>query len=245
MEKITTDAIKSIIIGIGISIFIGFVFSNTSYFYDAVEISEKVYKENIGNIDVFKRIIKKEEFNYKAGLISGSLSLLFFMFVFYDKHRKIVFQNKSKIFFEILIKKTHYILSGFSLKGIKKNSSYVYKNLIFSLKGIKEDTSYLFKNVIFNFNGRISRSAFFGEILALNLVGYFILNLHQQEKNLFFAIIFLIIYLFFLVKINVRRLHDFNVSGWYSIVTIIPGFSLILLFIPGNSYANTYGEKPN
>ena len=43
-----------------------------------------------------------------------------------------------------------------------------------------------------------------------------------------FKILFLVIYLFFLVKIHVRRLHDFNFSGWYTIVYSIP-FGLFIL----------------
>lgn len=88
MEKITTNAIKSIIIGIGISIFTGFLFSKTNYFYEGKEISKKIYNENIGDRAVVLKVITKEEFNYKVGLISGSLGLLFFMFVYYDDRNK-------------------------------------------------------------------------------------------------------------------------------------------------------------
>ena len=82
MEKITTNVIKSIIIGIGISIFAGFLFSKTNYFYKGKEISRKIYKENIGNKNFVLIVIIKEEFNFKVGFISESLGILFFMFVF-------------------------------------------------------------------------------------------------------------------------------------------------------------------
>jgi uncharacterized membrane protein YhaH (DUF805 family) len=45
-----------------------------------------------------------------------------------------------------------------------------------------------------------------------------------------------------------RRCHDFNVTGWLAMFGFIPYvnavFGLILLFVPGTSGANKYGDSP-
>lgn len=43
----------------------------------------------------------------------------------------------------------------------------------------------------------------------------------------------------------VRRVHDLNLSGWFSLVFFIPIFGLLyLLFAGGTNGANQYGEDP-
>lgn len=44
--------------------------------------------------------------------------------------------------------------------------------------------------------------------------------------------------------VTIKRLHDMNTSGWYSIFTIIPFVWLIFLFIPGTSGPNRFGDDP-
>lgn len=41
-----------------------------------------------------------------------------------------------------------------------------------------------------------------------------------------------------------RRFHDFNFRGWWSILTILPGVQLFLLFMPGTKGENHYGIPP-
>lgn len=144
----------------------------------------------------------QEAFNYKLTTLTFALVSGFMFFVFYDEKRKIYTKNK--------------VISLFG----KYNSTRIFE--FFSFIKIKKKLLLYFKNKLFNFSGRVSRINFFGEMLALNLVSYpFFMSL-QNETNFFFKFIFLVIYLFFLVKIHVRRLHDFNFSGWYSIIYLIP-----------------------
>ena len=50
------------------------------------------------------------------------------------------------------------------------------------------------------------------------------------------------------IRVTVLRLHDMNRSGWWVLVTLIPYLgwvaSLVLMFMPGTSEDNDYGEKP-
>jgi uncharacterized membrane protein YhaH (DUF805 family) len=43
---------------------------------------------------------------------------------------------------------------------------------------------------------------------------------------------------------SIRRLHDFNASGWWSLTVLIPFVTLALLFVPGNKEANRFGPPP-
>ncbi len=46
----------------------------------------------------------------------------------------------------------------------------------------------------------------------------------------------------------IRRLHDFNLTGWFALILLIPYvnalFGLLLLFVPGTNGANHYGQDP-
>jgi uncharacterized membrane protein YhaH (DUF805 family) len=260
MDKIKINALKSIIIGMVISIIVGFLFSTPKFFFNNVEISEKVYNLNKNNEDVFNQIIIKEEFNYKAGLIIGALVLLFFMFVIYDDKTNRYFHRKGIIFFDNF---TKLLKNKFSLNSKVE----VKKNLL-----------YFFNNKIFNFNGRYSRINY---LWRLSLISFCMFNLfeeYQKERglDLFSFILLLTVFLYYLVKIKVKRLQDFNISGWYSIIGISPLlliclativkwdflrglvlvgwniifgiiiiFNLILLLVPGNFDDNAYKKKSN
>jgi uncharacterized membrane protein YhaH (DUF805 family) len=46
------------------------------------------------------------------------------------------------------------------------------------------------------------------------------------------------------VMLTVQRCHDFNTSGWLSILSIIPLVNLIFWFIPGTDGPNRFGNPP-
>lgn len=60
-----------------------------------------------------------------------------------------------------------------------------------------------------------------------------------------------LVYLFMLVMniiFTVRRLHDMNASGWWTLLSIVPVanfvFALVLLFTPGTDGTNRFGAPP-
>ena len=68
------------------------------------------------------------------------------------------------------------------------------------------------------------------------------------------TVIMLLVYLVFIIYqflVVIQRCHDFNASGWLSLVMLIPGinflFLLVLLVIPGTNNSNNFGlpPKPN
>ncbi|MCU7844907.1 MAG: DUF805 domain-containing protein [Candidatus Thiodiazotropha sp. (ex Monitilora ramsayi)] len=46
------------------------------------------------------------------------------------------------------------------------------------------------------------------------------------------------------VLLTIQRCHDFNVTGWLSLVLLIPLVPLIFWFIPGTKGANNFGPPP-
>ena len=43
---------------------------------------------------------------------------------------------------------------------------------------------------------------------------------------------------------SIRRLHDFDLSGWWSLLALIPVVPIALVFIPGKKVANRFGPAP-
>lgn len=42
----------------------------------------------------------------------------------------------------------------------------------------------------------------------------------------------------------IQRAHDFNASGWMSLLILVPLANLVFLFIPGTKGTNNYGAQP-
>lgn len=45
------------------------------------------------------------------------------------------------------------------------------------------------------------------------------------------------------LTLTIRRAHDFNKSGWWSPLSLIPLVGLLFLFVPGTDGENAYGNK--
>lgn len=62
-----------------------------------------------------------------------------------------------------------------------------------------------------------------------------------------FALLLLGLYIYFAVVITIRRLHDLNSSGWWTLLCLLPGvnilFGLYLLLGPGTTGSNRYGPQ--
>lgn len=46
---------------------------------------------------------------------------------------------------------------------------------------------------------------------------------------------------FYSVVFAIRRCHDFNASGWWSLLLLIPLANLVFYFIPGSEGGNRFG----
>ena len=46
------------------------------------------------------------------------------------------------------------------------------------------------------------------------------------------------------ILLSIQRAHDFNASGWLSILALVPLVNLIFLIIPGTDGENRFGKRP-
>jgi uncharacterized membrane protein YhaH (DUF805 family) len=128
-----------------------------------------------------------------------------------------------------------------------------------------------FKNY-FNFKGRACRAEYWWFTLAnsglMFLIFLFLLfciigdsaqdpnqNLHHSNQaRIVIGIIAIILLTFYAItfipclSLLIRRLHDTNRSGWYSLIAFIPSgyfFLIPMLIQDGTKGPNKYGEDPN
>jgi uncharacterized membrane protein YhaH (DUF805 family) len=96
---------------------------------------------------------------------------------------------------------------------------------------------------LFATSGRIGRARYIayamGMYLLLAILGA-LLSLAIGVAGQAIAGLAILIVIFML---TIQRCHDFNTTGWLSILVLIPLVNLIFWFIPGTDGANNYGAK--
>jgi uncharacterized membrane protein YhaH (DUF805 family) len=130
---------------------------------------------------------------------------------------------------------------------------------------------------LFSFRGRIERGQFLERLAVISILAVVLIlimnTIYGERPNNFqsmsiFAVIVVWLYLGF--SLLVKRMHDANTSGWYSLLVFLPTvstlligansrlsvvfgiftliiLSTLLLFFalwPGTKGPNTYGEEP-
>ncbi len=108
----------------------------------------------------------------------------------------------------------------------------------------------------FSLSDRVGRLRYFGYTLGamfclgLLLVGVYLvcLLLPAALGKLVSAVTFILVknvmFPMVVFVMSIRRLHDLNFSGWWSLTVLIPFVTLALLFLPGNKEANRFGPPP-
>ena len=99
---------------------------------------------------------------------------------------------------------------------------------------------------IFTPNGRIARLRYLVYLFGISIVG-----------GILAMILFMIpvvgpflggaVYIGLIVVsvlLTIQRCHDFNKSGWFSLLLLVPIVSLMFYFIPGTKGSNNYGLQP-
>lgn len=105
-------------------------------------------------------------------------------------------------------------------------------------------------------SGRIGRLRYIGYSLGIAILGMLIMRLLLVvvasiiPANMSMPLVFLIIGLSYLgivivnVLLTIQRCHDFNATGWLSLLLVIPFVPLLFWFIPGTKGSNSYGAQP-
>jgi len=108
----------------------------------------------------------------------------------------------------------------------------------------------------FSLSQRIGRLRYFaytllgmvGCALLLVLIYLFALLLPLEAGKLLSTLSFIVVKSLFIPMIvfvfTMRRIRDFNLSGWWALTVLMPLVTLVYLFIPGSKGENRYGPTP-
>ena len=113
----------------------------------------------------------------------------------------------------------------------------------------------LFFSRLYKLRGRSSRKEYTARFLLTTAV--FVTGAYTVDSvpnNGLFALFYMssllfctIIMFFQFIPLSVRRFHDINCSGWWTLLFILPFTQIVILWLmfkKGTSSTNDYGEEP-
>jgi uncharacterized membrane protein YhaH (DUF805 family) len=104
-----------------------------------------------------------------------------------------------------------------------------------------------------SFAGRLGRLRYLAYsagatlVLMLAIGGIAALAIPMGESGAILGLLVIPLYIVMFVisfMLAIQRSHDFNVSGWMSLLILVPLANLVFLFIPGTQGSNNYGAPP-
>ena len=120
-------------------------------------------------------------------------------------------------------------------------------------EGESRSNNQQFSNSLFSTHGRISRRTFIGSTFGISFCCgflYFILTLlaDPDSSNMIFIQIVLLVIMITLLEFQViKRFHDLDKSGWYSVFAFVPLVNIVigwmLMLKEGTSGRNRFGEE--
>jgi uncharacterized membrane protein YhaH (DUF805 family) len=96
---------------------------------------------------------------------------------------------------------------------------------------------------IFSFKGRMGRVRYIVNLMGIHLFVAVIEAGLQAAGVEFLSFALGAAYLVMFVILTIQRCHDFNTTGWLSMLAIIPLVNFIFWFIPGTNGVNRWGNK--
>lgn len=99
---------------------------------------------------------------------------------------------------------------------------------------------------LFTSNGRLGRIRYLMYTMGVGIVGM-LLAMALAFIPVVGPILALLAYVGVIVIsvfLTIQRCHDFNMTGWLSLLLIVPLVSLVFYFIPGTKGSNQYGLQP-
>ena len=97
---------------------------------------------------------------------------------------------------------------------------------------------------LFSISGRIGRARYLAYGLGVYFAVMFLAGIAAGvlgEAGFALMVVAWIALAVFGFMLTIQRCHDFNVSGWLSLLIVVPIANLIFLFIPGTDGANRFG----
>ena len=100
---------------------------------------------------------------------------------------------------------------------------------------------------LFAASSRIGRARYIAYSLALGVLlgfGAAFLASFVGAAGLIFWIGAWALLLVLMFLLTIQRCHDFNASGWLSLLLLLPPLALIFVLLPGTRTSNRYGAPP-
>jgi uncharacterized membrane protein YhaH (DUF805 family) len=99
---------------------------------------------------------------------------------------------------------------------------------------------------LFAVSGRIGRARYIVYNIVVSLLLMFVAGAATAFLGDFGVAVLTVAYIaMFVISImlTIQRSHDFNMSGWFSLLALVPLVNLMFWFIPGTDGPNRFGAK--
>jgi uncharacterized membrane protein YhaH (DUF805 family) len=138
----------------------------------------------------------------------------------------------------------------FDLDGQASNDLDRFEKYLSKRQGINK-MRILLQFDFFKYKGRVGRVRCFGLFSFWFLIFLIGVNLHMYQPHILvmniLTSIIVITALINIILLKIRRLHDFDMRGWYLFLILIPivGFiwSIVIFCIPGVAGKNRFGDR--
>ena len=99
---------------------------------------------------------------------------------------------------------------------------------------------------LFTSEGRLGRIRYLMYTMGVGLVGMILAAMLAMIPaiGIFLAIALYIGIVIVSIFLTIQRCHDFNMTGWLSLLMLVPLASLIFYLVPGTKGNNQYGLQP-
>ena len=96
---------------------------------------------------------------------------------------------------------------------------------------------------LFSPAGRIGRIRYLAYSMGFSLLIMFVGGILAAVVSPYLIALVYAAMLYVQFMLTIKRCHDFNTSGWLSLLLLVPVASLIFLFLPGTDGPNRFGNK--
>jgi uncharacterized membrane protein YhaH (DUF805 family) len=99
---------------------------------------------------------------------------------------------------------------------------------------------------LFAVSGRIGRARYILYSIGFSMLVMFLAGFASAFMGAVGAVIMIVAWIAVVVvsiMLTIQRSHDFNMTGWFSLLGLVPLVNLIFWFIPGTDGDNRFGAK--
>lgn len=96
---------------------------------------------------------------------------------------------------------------------------------------------------LFSVSGRVGRLRYIAYSVGVTFLLAIIAGVLAAVVHPFLAVIAYIGIFVIGIMLTIQRCHDFNTTGWLSLLVLVPLVPIIFWFIPGTDGENNYGAK--